>query len=191
LANGFDFHVLIAKEPNMNNTARSLILLTAAGLSVVPAALAQKVSPAGTAEVSLAGKTITINYSRPYMKGRKIMGGLVPYGQWWRTGADDATALKTPVDLEIGGAKVPAGSYTLYTLPSEGTWKLIINKQTGQWGTEYDGKQDLVRVDMKKSALPSQMEQFTVEFVQKGAKAAELILEWEKTKLSVPVRVIG
>jgi hypothetical protein len=115
---------------------------------------------------------------------------LVPYGHWWRTGADDATSLKTPVDLEIGGVKVPAGNYTLYSLPSETDWKLIINKQTGQWGTEYDEKQDLARVSLKKMALSSPIEEFTIEFVKKGPKIAELILEWENTKLSVPVRVI-
>jgi hypothetical protein len=133
---------------------------------------------------------VTIDYSRPYMRGRKIMGGLVPYGRVWRTGADDATSLKTAVDLEIGGVKVPAGSYTIYTLPSETTWKLIINKQTGQWGTEYDETQDLARIDLVKSALASPLEQFTIEFVKKGPDSADLILEWETTKLSVPVRVM-
>jgi hypothetical protein len=174
----------------MNFTRRQLVLSVAASLMVVPNVFAQKVSPAGTAEVTLEGKAIVIAYSRPYIKGRKIMGGLVPYGQVWRTGADDATSLKTPVDLEIGGTKVPAGSYTLYTLPSESGWKLIINKQTGQWGTEYDESKDLARVDMKKSGLASPLEQFTISFVKKDAKAAELTLEWENTKLSVPVRVM-
>src|SRR5664279_3078053 len=95
-------------------------------------------SPPGTASVSFAdGKTVTINYSRPSVRDRKIFGGLVPYGQVWRTGANSATSLKTDVDLTIGGAAVPAGSYTLYTIPSESGWKLIINKQTGQWGTDY------------------------------------------------------
>ena len=85
------------------------------------------------------------------MRGRKIFGGLVPYDQVWRTGANAATSLKTDVDLTIGGANVPAGSYTLYTLPGMNSWKLIINKQTGQWGTEYSEGQDLARVDMKVS----------------------------------------
>ena len=174
----------------MNLTRRYLLVFATAATLTVPLAFAQKASPAGTAEVSLEGGTITINYSRPFMKGRKIMGGLVPYGQWWRTGADDATSLKTPVDLEIGGVKVPAGNYTLYSLPSETDWKLIINKQTGQWGTEYDEKQDLARVSLKKMALSSPIEEFTIEFVKKGPKTAELVLEWENTKLSVPVRVI-
>lgn len=174
----------------MNSTRRNLLVSTASALAIARSAFAQRTSPPATAEVSLEGHTITIKYCRPSMDGRKIMGGLVPYGHWWRTGANDATSLKTPVDLEIGGAKVPAGSYTLYSLPSETTWKLIINKQTGQWGTEYEETQDLARVDLKKIALNSPIEQFTIEFVKKDSKSAELILEWENTKLSVPVRAI-
>jgi len=175
----------------MNLTKHRLFLLftVVALTAAVSPTFAQKVSPAAKTEVTLAGKAISIDYSRPYMKGRKIMGNLVPYGRVWRTGADDATALKTPVNLEIGGVRVPAGNYTIYTLPSEGTWKLIINKQTGQWGTEYDEKRDLARVDLKKSALDQPLEQFTIEFVKKNEKSADLILEWESTKLSVPVRV--
>ena len=175
----------------MHMPRRNFLVLTAATLAVATSLFAQqerKVSPAAIVETDLAGKKIVIKYSRPYMKGRKIMGGLVPYGSVWRTGADDATSFTTPIDLEIGGTKVPAGNYTLYTLPSEGTWKLIINKQTGQWGTEYDQSQDLARVDLSKTTLPSPMEQFTISFLKKGANSAELILEWETTKLSVPVR---
>lgn len=145
-------------------------------------------SPPGTAEVSLKGKTITIDYSRPSMKGRKIMGGLVPYGEVWRTGANEATTLTTPVDLTIGGTKVPAGKYTLWTLPSEGTWKLIINKQTGQWGTNYDEKQDLARIDMQKSELSAPVEQFTISFDKKSEDSADLVMKWEKTSVSIPIK---
>jgi hypothetical protein len=174
----------------MKTSRRHLLLcvpVTVAAASVLTAQ-ETKVSPAATAEIKLKNKPVTIAYSRPYKKGRKIMGGLVPYGRVWRTGADDATSLKTAVDLEIGGTTVPAGSYTLYTLPSETTWKLIINKQTGQWGTEYDQSQDLARVNLTKSSLPSPIEQFTIEFVKLSGDSADLILEWETTKLSVPVR---
>src|SRR5215471_20221170 len=87
-------------------------------------------SPPGTAQVTLKGKKITIDYSRPSMRGRKIMGDLVPYGQVWRTGANEATTFVTEGDVKVGDASVPAGHYTLFSLPSEGTWKLIINKQT-------------------------------------------------------------
>ena len=145
-------------------------------------------SPPGTASVTFAdGKTITINYSRPSVRGRKIFGGLVPYGQVWRTGANAATSLKTDVNLTIGGASVPAGSYTLYTIPNESGWKLIINKQTGQWGTDYEEKEDLARVDMKISNNASSTEQFTISLDKTGASAATLKLDWDKTSASVSV----
>jgi Protein of unknown function (DUF2911) len=145
-------------------------------------------SPPGTVECTINGKKVTIEYSRPSMKGRKIMGGLVPYGKVWRTGANEATTLTTETDLDIGGAKVPAGKYTLYTLPSQGTWKLIINKQTGQWGTEYDEKQDLARVDMKTSEIVVPVEQFTIALDQDTNSSADLILEWEKTRQTVVIK---
>lgn len=145
-------------------------------------------SPPGTVECTINGKKVTIEYSRPSMKGRKIMGGLVPYGKIWRTGANEATTLTTETDLDIGGAKVPAGKYTLYTLPSAGTWKLIINKQTGQWGTEYDPKQDLARVDMKTSEIVVPVEQFTIALDQDTNSSADLILEWEKTRETVVIK---
>lgn len=115
------------------------------------------------------------------------MGELVPYGQVWRTGANEATTLITPVALRIGSADVPAGEYTLWTLPSEGTWKLIINKQTGQWGTDYDSSKDLARVDMQKSSLTEPVEQFLISWKKQGDRKADLVLEWEKTRIWVPV----
>ena len=145
-------------------------------------------SPPGNATVTLNGKKITIDYSRPFMKGRKIMGGLVPYDKVWRTGANEATLLTTEADLDIGGTSVPAGKYTLWTLPAEGTWKLIVNKQTGQWGTDYDQSQDLARVDMQKSQTQQPVEQFTITFNKKGNDAADLVLQWENTSASVPIK---
>lgn len=145
-------------------------------------------SPPGTAEVTLKNKKITIDYSRPSLKDRKVGQELAPYGKVWRTGANEATALNTEIDLNIGGVKVPAGKYTLYILPSEGTWKLIINKQTGQWGTQYDESQDLARVDMKKTALPQSVEQFTISFDKKNDSTANLNLDWENTRVSVEVK---
>ena len=148
----------------------------------------QQASPSATAKITLKGKEVSIDYCRPSMRGRKIMGELVPYGQVWRTGANEATTLKTAVDLNIGGTKVPAGKYTLYSLPSESAWKLIINKQTGQWGTEYEEAQDFARVDMQKTKLSQPVEQFTISFEKKGADSADLVLEWENTRLAVPVK---
>ena len=123
----------------------------------------------------------------PRCASRKIFGGLVPYGQVWRTGANSATSLKTDVDLTIGGAAVPAGSYTLYTIPSETGWKLIINKQTGQWGTDYDEKQDLARVDMKVAKNATPTEQFTISLDKTGAGSATLKLDWASTTASVSI----
>jgi DUF2911 family protein len=146
-------------------------------------------SPPGTAEVTLKGKKVTIDYSRPSARGRKVVGNLIPYDKVWRTGANEATTLKTEVALNIGGVKVPAGTYTIYTLASEtAPWKLIINKQTGQWGTEYHQEQDLARVDLKVSQTKQPVEQFTISFDKAGADAAALVMEWENAKASVPVK---
>jgi hypothetical protein len=131
---------------------------------------------------------VTIKYSRPFAKGRKIFGGLVPYDQVWRTGANAATSLSTDTDLDIGGTSVPKGNYTLYSLPTQNGWKLIINKETGQWGTKYDPSQDLARVDMKVTKLSSPVEQFTISLDKAGADAATLKLQWENMEGTVTVK---
>jgi DUF2911 family protein len=143
-------------------------------------------SPRGQAEFTFAdGKKIVVDYGRPYIRNRKIMGGLVPYGQVWRTGANAATSFVTDTDLVFGGARVPAGKYTLYSLPGEQTWSIIINKQTGQWGTVYNESQDLVRVNAKPTPLQAPVDQFTISFEKRGATAGLMKFEWENT--SVPV----
>ena len=170
--------------------SRTCFVALMIAMVVVSAAAQQQnpLSPPGTASVSFAdGKTVTIDYSRPSMRNRKIFGALVPYGQIWRTGANSATSLKTDVDLTIGGAAVPAGSYTLYTVPGETAWKLVINKQTGQWGTDYDEKQDLARVDMKVGSNATPTEQFTISLDKTGANSATLKLDWASTIASVAV----
>jgi Protein of unknown function (DUF2911) len=148
----------------------------------------QPLSPPGETSVKFDdGKTVTIKYSRPSMRGRKIFGDLVPYGKEWRTGANAATSLTTDAALDIGGAQVPAGNYTLYSVPGEKSWQLIVNKQTGQWGTKYDEGQDLARIPMKVSQLPSGLETFTISLNKTGAKSATLKLEWELTSASVSI----
>jgi Protein of unknown function (DUF2911) len=169
-------------------TTFALAALTMTWAQQPPQDKSKRPSPPGTAECTVKGKKVAINYGRPSMKGRKIMGELVPYGQVWRTGANEATTLTTAADLNIGGTKVPAGTYTLYTLPSADTWKLIINKQTGQWGTEYNQDQDLARVDMKKADIAAPVEQFTIALDQDGNDSCTLALEWEKTRASVAVK---
>src|SRR6202166_5447020 len=116
-------------------------------------AACQKPSPAASASCDLGGgKTIKTDYSSPRMKGRKIFGGLVPYGEVWRAGANDATTLVTDTNLNVAGKDVPAGSYTIFAIPNADKWVLIISKKTGEWGIPYPGEgDDLARVDMRAS----------------------------------------
>jgi hypothetical protein len=163
----------------------ALIALTTLGMAQGKPPL----SPPAQATLTFAdGKTVTINYSAPSMRNRKIFGGLVPYGQVWRTGANAATSLKTDVDLNIGGTNVPAGSYTLYTVPNQNYWTLIVNKQTGQWGTKYDQSQDLARIPMKVEQRSSPQETFNISLDKTGSDTAVLKLQWENTVASVDVK---
>jgi hypothetical protein len=160
-----------------------LLGLSLSSLSLRP--VHAQASPRGSAELTLNGKKISVDYGRPYMRGRKIMGELVPYGQVWRTGANKATHLTTEADLVIGGVAVPAGTYTLFTVPSQSGWKLIVNKRTGQWGIPYSyEKEELARIDMKVEKLPSAIEQFTISLDKDGAGGI-LKMEWETTRASV------
>ncbi len=145
-------------------------------------------SPAATAEVSLNGKSVMIHYNSPRMRGRKIMGELVPYGKVWRTGANPATTLITATNLMIGTLEVPAGTYTLYTLPSENQWLLIVNKQTGQWGTVYKEDQDLGRTPMTGKTLSSPQENMSISFEHTHGAATELHIKWEKADEYVAVK---
>lgn len=158
------------------------VLLAGAGLAQQPIA-----SPPETATVNLNGKTITVNYGAPSTRGRKIMGELVPFGQVWRTGANAATSFVTEGSLKVGTTTVPAGNYTLYTLPSTGQWMLIINKQTGQWGTKYDQSQDLARIPMKSEKLSSPQERMSISFENTKGSSTELHVKWENTDESVTI----
>jgi hypothetical protein len=148
-------------------------------------------SPPAQAKVNFGSKTVTIDYGAPSMRGRKIFGGLVPYDHWWRTGANSATTLKTDINLRIGNLGVPMGTYTLYTIPEKSGWTLIVNKQTGQWGTTYDETQDLGRVKMTEGVIPSSpVETFQIKFVNTKDLTSELQLEWETTNVYVGVTAI-
>jgi hypothetical protein len=146
-------------------------------------------SPPAKAEATIGGKKITVDYSAPSKRGRTIMGGLVPYGKVWRTGANAATTLKTEGNLTIGSLQVPAGSYTIYSIPTEKEWNLIVNKQNGQWGTEYDEKQDLGRVKMTVAPVKDTVETFVIGIKAGKDNAGTLTLTWENTSASVPLTV--
>lgn len=168
---------------------RTLPVLTLSTLLFASIAVAHEpakahLSPKQQVEYRTDGKTITIDYSAPSKRGRTIMGDLVPYGKVWRTGANAATTLTTDADLMIGSLHVPAGKYTLFTIPGEKEWTLIVNKQTGQPGTTHDPAQDLGRVKMTLAPpLKDSVEQFAVGI------GKTLSFTWEHTKVWIPVIV--
>ena len=154
----------------------------------------QRVSPPATVELALHGKKVTVDYSRPKIRDpktgqpRKIMGSLVPYGTPWRTGANEATAFVTEGDVVVGGVQVPKGSYTLYSLPNEKAWWLIISKKTGQWGDPYPGAQDdFAVIPMQLEPLAQTVDQFTISLEPASGQAvpARMCLAWELTKACV------
>jgi hypothetical protein len=149
---------------------------------------AQKPSPPASATCNFAdGKSIKVNYSSPRAKGRKIYGGLVPYGEVWRTGANEATSFVTDTAVTIGGKSIPAGSYTIFTVPTADKWTLIINKKTGEWGIPYKYESDeLARVDMSVSKTSGPVENFTISFHEMGT-GCHMYLDWENTRATVEI----
>lgn len=145
-------------------------------------------SPPATTAATIAGATMEVVYSQPAKRGREIWGGLVPHGEVWRTGANSATVFTTDRDLVIGGAEVPAGSYTLWTLFTPDSQQLIINTQTGQWGTDYDEEMDLVRVDLTEASLSEMMERFTISLTETD-EGGTLHLGWDRTEYTVPIHM--
>jgi hypothetical protein len=139
-----------------------------------------------TARATVGGAELWVDYSRPQKRGRVIFGDVVPWDGVWRTGANSATQFHTSADLVIGGTTIPAGTYTLWTIPSRSGWKLIINKQTGQWGTEYHVEQDLARVDAPATTLGAPLEQLTIRLDPKDASSGALVIAWDTQQLTIP-----
>ena len=157
----------------------------------------RRVSPPAKANVQLPNGTITIDYCAPSIDGREIFGAtggstkpLVPYGEVWRTGANAATTLKTTAALQIGSLNVPAGTYTIYSLPTADSWMLIVNKQTGQWGTVYDKAQDLGRVQMSAGSSAVPVETFKIDFEKTMGSTTELHLKWANVDASVQITAV-
>jgi len=179
----------------LTHRARAIFLstlITSIAVGVVPAS-AQ--SPAANARGTVAGKAISVQYSAPSVRGRQIFGagGLLskdPTYPIWRAGANAATTLTTAADLELGGLRIPKGTYTLFVnVRDPNAWELIVSKQTGQWGLEYDAKQDLGRVKMTMSKPPALVETLKYSIADKGAGKGELRLEWEHRVATVPITV--
>jgi hypothetical protein len=168
---------------------KTLSILTLAVAIATPALAADKPppkSPPAETSATIGGKEVKIVYSAPSVRGRKIFGDLVPYGQVWRTGANAATTLTTEGELDLKGLKVPKGKYTLYSLPTEGGLTLIVNKQTGQWGTKYDESQDLGRVPMEVSKPAAPVEKMEIKLTGEGDKGT-LTIAWENVSATLPI----
>jgi hypothetical protein len=181
---------------------KKLVLIPAALLAIATLSSAQmqmsqdkskRPSPPASAECKFSdGKTVKIDYSSPRAKGRKIFGAasdkaVVPYGEVWRTGANEATTFVADTNVTVGGTAVPAGSYTIFTVPKADAWTLVISKKTGEWGTDYAGeKEDLARVPMSVTKTSGPVENFMIGFEQ-GGKKCSLHMEWENTRAKVEV----
>ena len=147
---------------------------------------ADRASKNGKVEGTIDGVMVTLEYGRPNVKGREVWGGLVPYGTVWRTGADEATTITFSADVEIGGEKLAAGAYGLFTLPGENEWIVIFNKVAQQWGAfRYDAGQDALRV----TASPGSADH--VEAMEFTVEGSSVVLRWEKLAVAFEVKKAG
>ncbi len=168
-------------------------VLAVAGLLVMVGSASAQTSPVETASGKIGDAMLTIKYCAPSVRGRQIFGegGRVmqdPTAPIWRAGANDATALHVTADVNLGSLTVPKGDYTLYVnVKDPDAWELVINKQTGQWGTEYDASRDLGRVKMEMSKPPAPVEVLKYTISSGGGKKGTLQLAWEKHVAAVPV----
>ena len=159
-------------------------------VSTTPASAApageRAASPRDTVRGTVGSAELLVDYGRPSRRSREIFGALVPYGQVWRTGANAATTLVVGAPVQLGGQPLPAGTYTLYSLPAAGEWTLIVNGQTGQWGTEYAEARDVLRVPMTVSRIePVDTFRITIEG---GAAEGRMVLAWDTLQGVVPLR---
>jgi hypothetical protein len=179
----------------MNTTSiKARFVIALAGMLVTSTLWAQadkasRPSPPATATGKIKGATITINYSSPSVKGRRIFGDLVPYGQVWRAGANEATIFETDKDIKVEGKALPAGKYSLYAIPGEKEWTIIFNKQTGQWGvkrggaTSRDEAQDALTVKVKPKKSSGMTERLAYDVSDQG-----FVLRWENAEVPVSIK---
>ena len=153
--------------------------------------LAERPSPLDSIAVQIGGGTMKLCYSRPSARGRKIMGGLVPFEQPWRLGANEATSINVPFPAEIAGVRVPPGTYTLYAIPGASKWQIAVNRGVQRWGVPID--KDVRAADVgagtvNTESLGAPVEMLTLKFAPATGNATELVFEWEKTRVRIPIR---
>jgi hypothetical protein len=145
-------------------------------------------SPRDSLEFDVGESLAVISYSRPSRRGRTVFGGLVPWGEVWRTGANAATHIRFSGPVEIHRVPIPAGNYSLWTVPDPKQWRLIINKQTGQWGTDYNPEEDLARLEVASESIAVPVEKFTIDAQAKDATTTVLTLTWDRTRVIIPIK---
>jgi Protein of unknown function (DUF2911) len=167
----------------------AMVAGTAAAQDTTAPAKPPRLSLPAKADCTLpGGGTIHVDYSAPLAKGRTVFGGLVPYGEVWRAGANEATTFVVSKDVTVGGKAVPAGSYTLFTLPEKDKWTLIVSSKTGEWGVPYPGvASDFARIPMTPGTLPAAQEKFSITLDKSGA-GCTMTMAWEKTKASIDIK---
>ncbi|HBH24140.1 MAG TPA: hypothetical protein DDY13_12045 [Cytophagales bacterium] len=133
--------------------------------------------------------SIEVKYCQPHKKGRVIFGNLVSYGEIWRTGANEATVVKFSDDVLINDKVLNAGKYSLFTIPDKNNWTVIFNEQTGQWGTMYKEKRDILRVDVSPEHSKEVQEVFTIDLTGEDQNVT-MTLHWDKTRVSIPIEVL-
>jgi hypothetical protein len=177
------------------NIMKKLIFSLALAVSVH--AFAQQynipaVSPRQTVEQQFSVTKISIEYGRPAVKGRKIFGELVPFGQVWRAGANEATRITFGQEVLFGGQKVKKGTYALYVVPQEKEWKIILNRGVNNWGAyTYDAKEDVATTTVPVKMMNEKMERFTINFEDITDEKLNLVFEWDKTRADVPVEILN
>jgi tetratricopeptide (TPR) repeat protein len=177
----------------MKNSTASILLVAALSASVLHAEEAKKIdfpqaSPSASFKQRVGVTDVSVEYARPGMHERKIFGGLLPYGQIWRTGANAATKLTFSTDVKLGGTAVPAGSYALFTIPGETEWTVILSKVTEEWGSySYNQKDDQARIKVKPVALAEPLDTMTIAVQDIHSGKANLVIAWEKTQVPIEI----
>ena len=174
-----------------NRSLAAGFIVSLAIVALTGTAAAQRyTSPPANTNLKIAGKQISIDYYAPSMHGRTIMGTLVPYGKVWCPGANVATGLTTEADLQIGTLKLPKGTWSIWAIPGEKEWTLVVNKQSGQHHLDYEQSQDFGRTKMNVKRLGSPVETFKIELSSSGGNKGNLALIWETTEASIPFTVL-
>ncbi|MBC6989888.1 DUF2911 domain-containing protein [Hymenobacter sp. BT491] len=184
----FSAALLLGSVQSHAQTSTTQTTTTQTQTTKAPEDKSKRPSPPAKVSAMVGAANVTIDYSRPSMKGRKIFGGLEPYGKVWRTGANEATTFETSKDVKIEGQALPAGKYALFTIPGETEWTVIFNKTADQWGAfKYDAAQDALRVKVKPKKTAQPTEVFTIN-LDKSGKVSML---WENTEVDFTVSSAG